>query len=186
MGIFKLAMGMATGKGKKVMTGKGINVLGHVVESMDGDEVALKDYSGKVLMIVNVASKCGMTPQYRQLVELHERYRDQGFDVLGFPANDFGKQEPGTNEEIETFCATKFGVEFEVFAKITLKGSDMPSLYEDLTSVEKNGDLGGEIVWNFTKFIVNRDGDVIARLEPPTKPDAPEAIEVIEAALGQD
>jgi glutathione peroxidase len=150
---------------------------------IDGTSVDLSSYQGKVLMLVNVASKCGLTPQYTQHVEIHQKYRDQGFEVLGFPANNFMGQEPGTNEEIKTFCATRFGVEFPIFSKISVKGDDIAPLYAELTSQESNGEFGGEIKWNFTKFLVGRDGRVIDRFEPQVKPDAPEVISALEAAI---
>ena len=152
-------------------------------KDIDGKEVDLGSYQGKVLLVVNVASKCGLTPQYTQLVEIHKKYKDQGFEVIGFPANNFMGQEPGTNEEIKTFCSTKYGVEFPIMSKVSVKGSDIDPLYAQLTSTEANGKFGGEIKWNFTKFLVGRDGHVIARFEPPVKPDAPEVISAIETAI---
>jgi len=163
----------------------GAMVLDHTVEDIDGKEVDLSEYKGKVVMLVNVASKCGLTPQYEQLVEIHEKYADQGFTVLGFPANDFLKQEPGTNAEIKEFCSTNFGVDFPMFSKIVVKGEGQNPLYQELTSEEANGELGGEIAWNFTKFLVNKDGEVVARFEPRTKPDAEEVIAKIEEELAK-
>lgn len=173
-----LAMGLPA------MAGETVQFSEFTVDDIDGKETDLKDYKGKVLLVVNVASKCGLTPQYTQLVEIHEKYKAKGFEVLGFPANNFLGQEPGTNEEIKTFCATKFGVEFPMFSKISVKGDDIAPLYEALTSEEKNGELGGEIKWNFTKFLVDRDGKVISRFEPQTTPDADEVTKAIEEALG--
>jgi glutathione peroxidase len=135
------------------------------------------------LFIVNVAPKCGLTPQYQQLVALHEKYGDQGFQILGFPANNFMGQEPGSNEEILKFCVSEYDVAFDMFSKVSVKGQDMTPLYQELTSAEQNGDFGGAIRWNFTKFLVGKDGRVIARFEPRTKPDAPEVISAIEKAL---
>lgn len=163
--------------------GKGAQVLDHQVKDIDGGSVDLKDYKGKVVMIVNVASKCGLTPQYEQLVEIHKKYKDKGFTILGFPANNFMSQEPGTNEEIKAFCTTNFGVEFPMMSKISVKGDDIDPLYQELTSKDENPDFGGEIAWNFTKFLVNKDGEVVARFEPRTKPDAPEVVEAIEKEL---
>lgn len=159
----------------------GAAVLDHVVKDIDGNEVNLDQYKGKVVLIVNVASKCGLTPQYEQLVQIHEKYKEQGFEVLGFPANDFMKQEPGTDEEIKTFCSTKFGVDFKMFSKISVKGEDIAPLYTELTA--ENGDFSGDIKWNFTKFLVGRDGNVKARFEPQTVPDAAEVISAIEKEL---
>lgn len=158
-------------------------VLGFTMPSIDGEEVALARYAGQVLLIVNVASECGLTPQYTQLVELDRRYRERGLRILGFPANNFGKQEPGTNAEIKAFCTEQFQVGFDLFAKISVKGEDTHPLYAFLTSKEKHPKTGGEIKWNFTKFLVGRDGAVIARFEPRTRPDDPEVIEAIETAL---
>ena len=163
--------------------GVGAKITDHKVKDIDGKEVDLKSYEGKVLLVVNVASKCGLTPQYEQLVQIREKYKEKGFEVLGFPANNFLSQEPGTNEEIKTFCSTKYGVEFPIFSKISVKGDDMDPLYKELTSKEEDGEFGGDIQWNFTKFLVNKDGEVIARFEPKTKPDAPEVTKAIEDAL---
>jgi glutathione peroxidase len=160
-----------------------VQVTKHTMRDIDGREVDLARYQGKVLMLVNVASKCGLTPQYTQLVQLHETYREQGFEVLGFPANDFMGQEPGTNEEIKTFCSTRYGVEFPIFSKISVKGDGIDPLYAELTSKDANGKFGGEIQWNFTKFLVGRDGKVVGRFEPRVKPDAPEVVAAIEAAI---
>lgn len=164
----------------------GAMVLDHKMKDIDGKDVDLSQYKGKVVMIVNVASKCGFTPQYEQLVEIHKKYRDQGFTILGFPANDFMKQEPGTNAEIKSFCMTKYGVEFPMFSKIVVKGDGQAPLYQELTSKEADGEFGGEIAWNFTKFLVNKDGEVVARFEPRTKPDAPEVIAKIEEELAKN
>jgi glutathione peroxidase len=167
------------------MAGEGetLQVTKYTMTSIDGQPVDLASYQGKVLMVVNVASKCGLTPQYTQLVEIREKYKDRGFEVLGFPANNFMGQEPGTNEEIKTFCSTRFGVEFPMFSKISVKGDDIDPLYANLTSAEANGEFGGEIKWNFTKFLVGKDGRVIDRFEPPVNPDAPEVVQAIEAAI---
>jgi glutathione peroxidase len=160
-----------------------VQVTKFTMKDIDGQQVDLSKYQGKVLMVVNVASKCGLTPQYTQLVEIHQKYQDRGFEVLGFPANNFMGQEPGTNEEIKTFCSTKYGVEFPIFSKISVKGDDIDPLFAELTSKDANGQFGGDIQWNFTKFLVGRDGKVIGRFEPRTKPDAPEVIGAIEAAI---
>ena len=162
---------------------EGAKITDHTVKDIDGKEVDLKDYEGKVLLVVNVASKCGLTPQYTDLVELHKNYQAKGFEVLGFPANNFMGQEPGTNEEIKTFCSSKFGVEFPMFSKISVKDDDVDPLYQELTSEEENGEFGGEIKWNFTKFLVNKDGQVVKRFEPKTKPSDDEVIDAIEAEL---
>ncbi|MBI1785046.1 glutathione peroxidase [Candidatus Sumerlaeota bacterium] len=164
---------------------EGAQVLNTKMKDIDGKEVDLSKYKGKVVMIVNVASKCGFTPQYEQLEAIYEKYKDKGFVILGFPANDFGKQEPGPEAEIKEFCTSKFKVSFEMFSKITVKGDEAPQLYKDLTSKEKNGGFGGEIKWNFTKFLVGKDGKVVARYESKVKPDEPEVTAAIEKELGK-
>lgn len=161
----------------------GAEVLDHKMKDIDGKEVDLSKYKGKVVLIVNVASKCGLTPQYKQLVEINKKYKDQGFTVLGFPANNFMSQEPGSNAEIKEFCSTQHGVDFPMFSKISVKGDDTTPLYKELTSKDANGEFGGAITWNFEKFLVNKDGKVVARFAPRTKPDADEVITKIEAEL---
>ena len=153
------------------------------VKDIDGKDVDLAQYKGKVVMIVNVASKCGLTPQYEQLEALYDKYKAQGFVILGFPANNFNGQEPGTNEEIKFFCQEKYEVEFPLFEKISVKGEDQAPLYQYLTSEVTNGEFAGDIQWNFQKFLVGKDGKVIAKFAPRTKPDEAEVVEKIEAAL---
>ena len=157
--------------------------LSFTVKDIDGNDVALSKYAGKVVLIVNVASKCGLTPQYEQLEALNDKYKEQGLAVLGFPANDFMKQEPGTNEEIKFFCTSKYDVSFDMFSKVSVKGDDKAPLYKYLTEEEADEKLNGDIQWNFEKFLVGRDGKVAARFSPKTKPDSPEVIEAIEKAL---
>jgi glutathione peroxidase len=152
--------------------------------SIDGEEVELAEYKGKVVLMVNVASKCGLTPQYEALQAIYEKYKDDGFVILGFPANNFGAQEPGRNAEIKEFCAVNYGVSFPMFAKISVKGEDLHPLYGFLTSKSTNPQYGGDIKWNFTKFLIDRKGKVINRFEPQTKPDSPEVVSAIESALG--
>jgi len=159
------------------------SVLDFTVKDIDGKDVPLSRYKGKVLLVVNVASKCGLTPQYEQLEALHEKYGEKGLAVLGFPANDFGSQEPGTEAEIKEFCSTKFGVKFDMFSKVSVKGDDCCDLYKFLTSEQKNEKFAGDIKWNFTKFLVGRDGKVVARFEPRTKPDDADVIKAVEAEL---
>ena len=161
----------------------GADILDHKMMDIDGNEVDLSKYKGQVVMIVNVASKCGLTPQYKQLVEINKKYKDQGFTILGFPANNFMKQEPGTDADIKTFCSTKFGVDFPMFSKISVKGDDANALYKELTSKDANGEFGGDITWNFEKFLVNKEGKVVARFAPRTKPDAEEVMAKIESEL---
>jgi len=158
-------------------------VIDHTVLDISGTPVALSSYRGKVLLIVNVASKCGLTPQYEGLQKLYLDYRDRGLVVLGFPCNDFMGQEPGTHDQIKTFCATRYGVSFPLFAKVRAKGDKSP-LYKTLTE-EVDPALRGEIKWNFTKFLVNRQGAVVARFEPQVEPIDPAVVAQIEAALGQ-
>lgn len=155
------------------------------MKSIDGKDVDLSKYKGDVVLIVNVASKCGLTPQYKQLEEVYSKYKGKGFEVLGFPANEFGKQEPGTNAEIAEFCTGKFNVDFPMFAKIVVKGDGIDPLYQFLTSDSSNPGMSGPIKWNFEKFLVGRDGKVVKRFAPPVKPDAPEVIEAIEAELNK-
>jgi glutathione peroxidase len=150
------------------------------VSRIDGTPASLADFRGQVLLVVNVASKCGLTPQYAGLEKLYARYRDRGFAVLGFPANEFGAQEPGSNSEIATFCQTRFGVQFPMFEKIVVKGAGIHPLYAELTKAAPSGD----IQWNFEKFLIGRDGTVMARFAPTVTPDDPALIAAIERALG--
>ena len=131
-----------------------------------------------------MASRCGFTPQYTGLEALYEKYKDQGFVIVGFPANNFGSQEPGTNEEIKTFCKSKYSVTFPMMAKVSVKGDDTTPLYQFLTA-KASPATDGEIKWNFTKFLVGRDGNVIARFEPKVKPEDPEVVAAVEKALKQ-
>jgi glutathione peroxidase len=143
--------------------------------SIDGQQIPLKNYSGKLLLIVNVASKCGFTPQYAGLESLYEKYKDRGLVILGFPSNQFGKQEPGTDSEIKTFCDTRFGVTFPLFSKIDVNGSNAHPLYSFLKQARR-GFLGtSRIKWNFTKFLIDRTGRPIKRFGPQVKPEALEA-----------
>jgi glutathione peroxidase len=155
------------------------------MKNIKGDDVDLSKYQGKVVLMVNVASKCGLTPQYKELEGLHEKYADKGLAVLGFPANEFGKQEPGTDSEIADFCKQKFDVKFDMVSKVVVKGDGQCPLYKFLTSPETDPKYAGDIKWNFEKFLIGRDGNVIARFAPTVKPDAPEVIKAIEGALGE-
>ncbi len=156
-------------------------VLGFEMNQIDGTPQKLSDYQGKVILIVNVASKCGLTPQYEQLQALYEERMDEDFVILAFPANNFGGQEPGTNSEIHEFCRANFGVSFPMFEKISVLGDDMHPLYRKLVS--QPGPIGGDPEWNFTKFLVDREGNVVARFDPRVKPDAPEVQEKIDELL---
>jgi len=156
------------------------NVHSFSVPNIDGNAVDLSQYKGKVLLIVNTASQCGYTPQYKPLEALYEKYRDQGFEVLAFPANNFKQQEPGSNEDIKNFCLLNYKTTFPLFAKSSVKGSDISPLYQYLT---KESPFKGEITWNFNKFLVGPDGEVIARFESAVDPLAPELVNQLEAAL---
>ena len=151
------------------------------LKDIDGKDTSLKAYQGKVLLVVNVASKCGLTKQYTVLQALHEKFKDQGFTVLGFPCNDFGAQEPGTNEEIKTFCSTKYSVSFPMFDKLHVKGPEQHALYSALTG--KGGAFPGEVKWNFGKFLIGKDGKPLQRFEPRTPPNAPAVVAAIEKAI---
>ena len=151
------------------------------VQDIGGKDVALADYKGQVLLVVNVASKCGNTPQYAALESAYEKYKAQGFAVLGFPCNQFKSQEPGTNEQIKQFCTDTYHVSFPLFYKLNVNGADRAPLYNDLAGGESP--FPGDIKWNFTKFLIGRDGKILARFEPKTTPDSPEVVQAIEAAL---
>lgn len=157
-------------------------VYDFTLNSIDGKPSPLASYKGKVVMIVNVASQCGYTPQYTALESIYEKYKDQGFVILGFPANNFGAQEPGTNEEIKAFCTRKFSVTFPMYSKISVKGADQAPLYAYLTK-DTGAGMTGDIKWNFTKFLVSRDGKVVQRFEPAVTPDSKDVTGAIEAQL---
>jgi glutathione peroxidase len=158
------------------------SVYDFTLPSIDGKPAPLSDYKGKVILMVNVASRCGFTPQYSALEAVYEKYKDQGFVILGFPANNFGQQEPGTNAEIKKFCSTKYSVSFPLYAKVSVKGDDTTPLYQYLTT-KANPAVAGEIKWNFTKFLVDRNGNVVQRFEPDVTPDSPEVLAAIEKQL---
>lgn len=160
----------------------GSGVYSFTLNSIDGKPAPLADYKGKVVLLVNVASQCGYTPQYSALEAIYKKYKDQGFVILGFPANNFGAQEPGTNEEIKTFCSRKYSVTFPMYSKISVKGDDQTPLYSYLTRQTGAG-IAGEIQWNFTKFLVDRNGNVIQRFEPAVTPDSKEVTAAIEKHL---
>ncbi len=159
-------------------------VYNFTLSSIDGNPTPLSTYKGKVVLLVNVASRCGYTPQYSALESLYEKYKDQGLVILGFPANNFGAQEPGTNAEIKNFCSTKYNVSFPMFSKVSVKGDDTTPLYQFLTQ-KANPAVAGEIKWNFTKFLVDRSGRVVARFEPAVTPDSPEVVAAVEKLLKQ-
>jgi len=153
------------------------------LDALNGTPAPLANFKGKVLLVVNVASQCGYTYQYEALQALYAKYKDQGFVIAGFPANNFGGQEPGSNAEIGAFCKSKFGVTFPMYSKISVAGKDKAPLYQFLTDKAANPKTGGEIQWNFTKFLVDRDGRVIARFEPAVEPQSKEVVSAVEAAL---
>ena len=160
-----------------------MSIYDHDVKALGGAAADLHDHEDQVALIVNVASKCGLTPQYEGLERLQDKYADKGFTVLGFPCNQFGGQEPGSSEEIQTFCSTTYGVTFPMFEKIDVNGADRDPLYDELTQVPDTEGNAGDIQWNFEKFLVAPGGEVVARFRPMTDPEAPEVVEAIEANL---
>src|SRR6266853_2245010 len=165
------------------LMGAGKNVFDYTLNTIDGQPAPLSAYKGKVVMLVNVASRCGFTPQYTALESIYEKYKDRGFVIVGIPANNFGGQEPGTNQEIKTFCSSKYNVTFPMMAKVSVKGEDTTPLYQFLTDKAAHPQTGGEIKWNFTKFLVGPDGHVIKRFEPEVTPDSPDVTSAIQKAL---
>ncbi|MDQ3756510.1 MAG: glutathione peroxidase [Actinomycetota bacterium] len=153
------------------------------LKTLHGEPTTLAEHKGKALLLVNVASKCGLTPQYTGLERLHEAYADRGFAVLGFPCNQFGGQEPGSAEEIETFCSMSYGVTFPLYEKLEVNGESRHPLYEELTAVPDAEGKAGDVVWNFEKFLVSPDGEVVKRFRPLVEPEAPELVEAVEATL---
>lgn len=172
------AVACADEKGAKPMGPLSFKMVG-----IDGKEVDLAQYKGKVVMFVNVASKCGYTKQYTGLQALYEKYKKDGLVVIGVPANEFGGQEPGTNEEIAQFCSSKFSVTFPMLGKVVVKGDGIAPLYAFLTSKETDPKFAGDIGWNFEKFLVGRDGQVIGRFKSAIAPNSPELVQAVEAAL---
>jgi glutathione peroxidase len=154
-------------------------------KDITGTERSLSEFAGKVLLVVNVASRCGFTPQYQGLQALYARYRERGFEVLAFPANDFLRQEPGTDAEIREYCSTSWGVTFPLFAKISVKGRDIHPLYAFLTGKDTNPRFGGKITWNFNKFLIDRSGNVIGRFESKDAPLGDKIPRAVEEALGR-
>jgi glutathione peroxidase len=157
--------------------------LDFTVKNIDGKDVPLSKYRGNVVLIVNTASKCGFTPQYASLEKLYEKYKDQGLRILAFPSNDFGQQEPGTANEIKQFCTVNYKTTFDLFAKVATQGPDQAPLYKFLTSKDTNPKFAGPIEWNFNKFLVGRDGQLIARFKSPQDPLSPDVMNAVEAAL---
>lgn len=185
-----LLTGIVTACVSSVFAADSAPVLNYKVKNIAGKEVDLSQYQGKVLLVVNVASRCGLTKQYEELEALHEKYSDQGLAVLGFPCNQFGRQEPGTEAEIAKFCTQQYGVKFDMFSKVNVNtvdkdGEEAHPFYKHLTSLDTKPVGKGKISWNFEKFVIGRNGEVIARFAPRTAPDAPEVIKVIEEELAK-
>jgi glutathione peroxidase len=160
-----------------------VSVYETPIAALDGSDLDLSSLQGKAALFVNVASKCGLTPQYEQLEKIHEQYADQGFTVVGFPCNQFMGQEPGTSEEIAEFCSTTYGVTFPLSEKIDVNGDDRHAVYDELTAKADAEGEAGDVQWNFEKFLISPDGEVVQRFRPTVLPDAPEVIEAIEAQL---
>lgn len=167
---------------RPLLASKTMSLYDFTMDDIDGKPIDLKQYQGKVLLVVNTASLCGNTPQYTDLETLYEQYHEQGFEVLAFPANNFGQQEPGTNAEIKGFCLTKYSVSFPLFSKISVKGSDKHPLYQYLT---EQSPFPGEVEWNFQKYLIDRSGNVVGRFHHRTKPLAPEVVKEVERTLAQ-
>ena len=165
------------------MAAKSSTVYDFTLDDIDGKPVSLSRFKGKVIMLVNTASFCGNTPQYSDLEKMYETYKDKGFEILAFPANNFGQQEPGTNEEIKGFCMTKYSVGFPLFSKISVKGGDKHALYRYLT---EQSPFPGEVEWNFQKYLVDRSGNIVARYHHRTKPLAEEVVKDVERFLAKN
>lgn len=159
------------------------SVYDFTLNSIEGEQTSLAKFRGKVVLLVNVASRCGFTPQYSALEKVYETYKDRNFVIVGIPANNFGGQEPGSNQEIKTFCSTKYNVTFPMMAKVSVKGEDQTPLYQFLTDKSANPQTGGEIQWNFTKFLIGPDGRPVARFESKVTPDDPQVTSAIEKEL---
>lgn len=174
---------LATGFNAKAQKNMDKTIYQFTLNDIHGTPVSLEAYKGKVVLIVNVASECGLTPQYEDLQALYNAKSEEGLVVLGFPANNFMGQEPGTDEEIASFCSSKFGVNFPMFSKIDVIGDDQHPLYEFLTKKELNGKIDSEVTWNFQKYLIGRNGELITTFKPRTKVDSEEAVQAINAAL---
>jgi glutathione peroxidase len=184
--VLMIAAGCLMSDGTPTAELKGKSVLDFTMKDIDGKDVKLKKYKGSVLLVVNTASKCGFTPQYEGLESIYEKYKDQGFYVLGFPANNFKGQEPGSNEEIKEFCTTKYKVSFPMFAKISVLGEDQDPLYKFLTSKDTNPNFAGDISWNFNKFLIDRKGNVVARFTSKDTPQGEAVTQAIEKYLKEN
>ncbi|MFL6351305.1 MAG: glutathione peroxidase [Bryobacteraceae bacterium] len=177
--LLMLAAGFAAG----TQIHSAASIYDYKLTTIDMEALSLSQFQGKVVMLVNVASRCGYTPQYAGLEALYRKYKDQGFVIIGVPANNFGQQEPGTNSEIKTFCKRKYDVTFPMMAKVSVAGNDIAPLYTYLTDKSTNPETGGEIKWNFTKFLIGKDGKILARFEPNVTPDDPALVAAVESAL---
>ena len=177
--IAAMAGGLATGAEEQKMK----SVYDFAMKDIDGKDVKLHQFHGKVALIVNVASQCGYTPQYAGLQAVYQKYKDKGLVVLGFPANNFGAQEPGADAEIKSFCTSKYNVTFPMFSKISVKGADKHPFYQFLTAKESDPQFAGEITWNFNKFLVGKDGKILARFDSKDAPDSEKVTQAIEQAL---
>lgn len=177
---FKMSNSLAEDKKE----GSSKSVLEHSMKSLAGEKVDLQKYKGKVLLVVNTASECGLTPQYTQLQAIHEKYKDRGLVVLGFPCNQFGTQEPGSAKEISEFCTKNYGVTFDMFDKVEVNGDGACDLYKALTSLDLKPQGSGQVKWNFEKFLIDRSGKAVARFEPKTAPDDKVIVSEIEKLLG--
>jgi glutathione peroxidase len=182
-GLLLLAPAFVVAEGKDKGDKKVAPTLNFKMKSLDGKDVDLSQYQGKVVLIVNVASKCGNTPQYKGLQELHEKYGKDGLVIIGVPANEFGKQEPGSNEDIAKFCSSKYNVTFPMMSKVVVKGKGITPLYKYLTDKETDPKFAGPITWNFEKFLIGRNGEVVQRFKPRVKPESEPVVKAIEAEL---
>ena len=178
--LLEPSLAQATQEGTTLMAAQTRMVYDFTLNDIDGKPISLSQFRGKVLLLVNTASFCGNTPQYTDLEKMYEQYREKGFEILAFPANNFGQQEPGTNAEIKTFCYTKYSLSFPLFSKISVKGDDTHPLYRYLT---EQSPFPGEVEWNFQKYLVDRSGKIVARYHHRTKPLSDEVVREVEAAL---
>jgi glutathione peroxidase len=182
-GLLLLAPAFVCAEDKDKGDKKVAPALNFKMKAIDGKEVDLSHYQGKVVLLVNVATYCGNTPQYKGLQELYDKHKDEGLVVVGVPANEFGKQEPGTNEEIAKFCTSKYHVTFPMMAKVVVKGEGICPLYKYLTDKETDPKFAGPVTWNFEKFLISKDGKVVGRFKPRTKPESEEVVQAIEKEL---
>jgi glutathione peroxidase len=187
--VIALLTAAASGEGQKVSQNEEMQKTGiydFTVADIDGNDVNLADYKGRVLLIVNTASKCGFTPQYEGLEKIYTEYKDRGFEILAFPSNDFMGQEPGTNEQIKNFCQLNYHVSFPLFSKITVKGEKIHPLYRYLTEKSTDPEFAGKITWNFNKFLIDGKGKIVNRFDSKVKPQSPELVKAVEKALQEN